>query len=209
MVKLLSTSLLLVLAAAVHGQSSGNFVPLFGNDSLEGWSFINTERDFFSLENGVLTVREDRGWLRSPREYGDFTLRGELRFVTPDADSGIFLRAGIGTEFIRGWPGDSYQVQVRDISVNTSDSPLPLVNLYRHRVPDGETRYRRDRVFELYTGVGQWQQVEIDAIGERITVRLNGEEVTVGENIVNPRGYIGFQSETGEVEYRNLMINEH
>ena len=84
----------------------------------------------------------------------------------------------------------------------------PLAGLYRHRVADGATHYQRDRVFDLYTGVGEWQQLEIEAKGDRITVKLNGELVTEAENIVNATGHLGFQSETGTIEYRNLRIRE-
>lgn len=184
----------------------GGFVPLFSN-SLEGWDYVDTAPENFTLEDGVLRVQGEQGWLRSPQEYGDFVLRLQFRFVTADADSGIFLRAGTGTPFIRGWPGDSYQVQIREISVNTSDSPLPLVNVYRHRVPEGETEYARERVFELYRGVGEWHDLEISALGDSLRVILDGEPVTTATGIVNARGHIGFQSEAGVIEYRDVRID--
>ena len=198
---------LLLAAAPASAQNETSFRPLFENGSLQGWSFENTERENFSLDDGVLTVRGEGGWLRSPEQYGDFVLRLDFRFLEPDSDSGVFLRAGTGTPFILGWPGDAYQVQIREISVNTSDSPLPLVNLYRHRIADGTTRYERERVFELYRGVGEWHDLEIRAQGDEIRVLLDGEEVTVAENIVNSEGHIGFQSEAGVIEYRDVRIS--
>lgn len=194
--------------APVSAQNDGEFGPLFAGNSLEGWTLETTEPENFSLSDNILTVQGKGGWLRSPREYGDFILTLELRFPVENADSGVFLRAGTGTPFILGWPGDAYQVQMREISVNPSDRPLPLAGIYRHRVADGETRYQRDRAFALYTGVGEWQQIEIHAIGDRITVKLNGELVTEAENIVNASGHIGFQSEAGVIEYRNIRIRE-
>ena len=182
-------------------------MPLFAN-GIDDWSQVNAAADAFSFDDGVLRVSGDKGWLRSPREYGDFELQGQVRFVEADSDSGIFIRVENDTEFIRGWPGDAYQVQMREISVNASDSPLPLANLYRHRVADGETRYQRERVFALYTGVGEWQDVLVRAYANEVTVELNGEIVLEAGNLENPRGYIGFQSETGLVEYRNLVIRE-
>jgi hypothetical protein len=183
-------------------------VPLL-NDNIGEWTLQNSESSSFLYMGGILRVSGDRGWLRSPREYGDFELRGQVRFVEPDSDSGIFLRVEPGTDFILGWPGDAYQVQMREISVNTGDNPLPLVNLYRHRVQDGETQYARDRVFELYTGVGEWQDFVIRVEGTTLSVELNGELVTEAKDLENLQGYIGFQSEKGVVEFRNLLIHEH
>jgi len=181
--------------------------PLF-TDGLAGWTPANAEAGSFAFAEGVLRVSGSDGWLRSPREYANFELGGQVRFVEPDSDSGIFLRVESGTDFIRGWPGDAYQVQMREISVNTSDNPLPLVNLYRHRVAEGFTSYRRERVFGLYTGVGEWQDFTIRLSENTLTVQLNGELVTEAEDLENPRGYIGFQSETGIIEYRNMVLRE-
>lgn len=176
---------------------------------IDDWQAINAEPGSFTLNDGVLRVSGSQGWLRSPREYADFELRGEVRFVEPDSDSGIFLRVESGTDFIRGWPGDAYQVQMREISVNTSDNPLPLVNLYRHRVADGATDYQRARVFDLYTGVNEWQEFTMTVTGEQLSVQLNGELVTEASGLENSQGYLGFQSETGVIEYRNLELYEH
>ena len=134
--------------------------------------------------------------------------RGQVRFVEPNSDSGIFVRVQSGTDFIFGWPGDAYQVQMRDISENRSDNPLPLVNLYRHRVAEGSTHYERERVLELYTGVGAWQNFTIRASEATLTVELNGALVTEGEELENLSGHIGFQSEAGVVEYRDLVLRE-
>jgi len=175
---------------------------------IDDWQALNAEPGSFVWNDGVLRVSGSQGWLRSPREYADFELRGQVRFMEPDSDSGIFLRVKSGTDFIRGWPGDAYQVQMREISLNASDNPLPLVNLYRHRVADGSTDYQRERVFALYTGVGEWQDLVIRVSGEQLSVQLNGELVTEASGLENAQGYLGFQSETGLIEYRNLVLHE-
>ncbi len=181
--------------------------PLFTN-GIDDWEAVAADGSSFQYDEGVLRVSGSQGWLRSPRPYGDFELRGQVRFVEPDSDSGIFLRVESGTDFIRGWPGDAYQVQMRDVSVNDTDSPLPLAHLYRHRVSDGPTDYQRDRVFSLYTGVGQWQDFTIRVMNDTLTVDLDGERVTDAGNLENPSGYLGFQSEAGLIEYRALSITE-
>jgi hypothetical protein len=202
--KRLSLPLAVLLAA---GFARAQEQPLF-TEGLGAWTVVNGATESFRHGDGVLRVNGTDGWLRSPRTYANFELRGQVRFVEPDSDSGIFLRVESGTDFIRGWPGDAYQVQMREISVNASDNPLPLAHLYRHRVADGTTNFQRERVFALYTGVGEWQDFVIRVADSTLTVQLNGELVTEADNIENPSGYLGFQSEAGVIEYRDLRLSE-
>lgn len=161
-----------ILITTCVSTANAQDLPLFTN-GIDDWDVVNAGTGSFNYNQGVLRVSGSDGWLRSPREYGNFELRGQVRFVEANSDSGIFLRVEGGTDFIRGWPGNAYQVQMREISINTSDNPLPLVNLYRHRVGDGTTSYQRERVFELYSGVGEWQDFTIRVDGSMLTVQLS------------------------------------
>lgn len=185
--------------------SGGTFVPLF-DGTLKGWTVENGAATSFVPKDGILRVEAPAGWLRSAREYRDFTLRTEVRFVTPDADSGIFMRAIGSAIFMRGWPGDSYQVQVR---VPTAPGPLPpLGGLFRHGTPQGTLMLDRDALGKAFTGIGQWQRLQVDLRGRALRVRVNDVEVSRADDIVERSGYIGLQSETGVVEYRGLEIQE-
>jgi hypothetical protein len=190
-------------------QSSRHFVPLF-DGTLEGWTVENAQPGTFTVKDRVLRVEGREGWLRSRNQYGDFSLRVECRFLTDDADSGVFLRApGSPAEsFMRGWPANAYQVQARDISRNRTTNPLWIGNVYRHRVAPGETAFNSEAVAKAVKPTGEWQLFEIDATGDRIDVKLNGVAVTQASAIVNPRGHIGIQAETGVLEYRTIEISE-
>jgi hypothetical protein len=176
--------------------------------SLNGWVVENQTQGRFSVADGLLRVEGPDGWLRTEAQYGDFGLHVEWRFVTPDADSGIFLRAPgpPSNVFIRGWPANAYQVQVRDLSRNRTTNPLWIGNLYRHRVPPGETTFDAEAAAGAVRPPGEWQAMDIEVTGERLTVALNGVPVTTATGLVNPRGYIGIQAETGVLEYRALEI---
>jgi N-sulfoglucosamine sulfohydrolase len=208
------TIVLIVIAAALDGREAAQtarFEPLFDGRTLSGWTVENTDAGNFSVRDGVLHVTGPGGWLRSVRQFADFALRVELRFLTADADSGIFLRAPDPPShvFIRGWPANAYQVQARDISTNRTDKPIWIGNLYRHRVAEpGETDYDSDAALQAFRPTGEWQLLEIEAAGSTLTVALNGTQVTRAANIVNPRGHVGIQGETGAVEYRAIDIAE-
>ena len=209
----LSTSAGLALASLrLRGQTSGlpsGFVPLF-DGTLNGWVIENTTANNFTVRDRILRVEGPQGWLRSEQQYGDFALLVEVRFLTDDADSGIFFRAPgpASNIFMRGWPANAYQVQVRDISRNKTTNPIWIGNLYRHRVAPGETAFDSEAALKAAKPTGEWQLIEIDVTGDRLTVTLNGTPVTRAGNIVNARGHIGVQGETGALEYRTIAIRE-
>ena len=182
-----------------------SFTQLFSG-SFDGWTITDTESNNFSIADGTLLVEGPDGWLKSDREYGDFELDVEFRFMTDDADSGIFVRA-TGTEpFSRGWPNQSYQVQMLN---PLGGSPYPPVGaLFRHGMPDGETTYKDELVREISEPTGVWQTLFITAHGSEVSASLNGVSVMNAQNITNPSGYIGIQGETGAVEFRSLKIRE-
>ncbi len=193
---------------SVAAQSAGEFTPLFNGESLGGWSVENSDHDNFYVTDYVLRVEEPEGWLRSERRYADFELRVEFRFLTDEADSGVFVRVAGDEPFARGWPGGSYQVQTRDISKNTTTSPIWLGDLYRHRMPDGETVYDAKAALRAFKPTGEWQTFDIEVVGDSLSVHLNGTLVTRAGGIENPDGFIGLQGETDTVEFRSIAIRE-
>jgi hypothetical protein len=94
------------------------------------------------------------------------------------------------------------------MSRNTTTNPYWVGNLYRHRVAPGETTFDADAAMRAVKPTGEWQVFEIEAVGDRVTARLNGVLVLDARGIVNPRGFIGIQGETGTLEYRAIEIQE-
>jgi hypothetical protein len=193
------------LAANAACAQDNGFTPLF-DGTFDGWTIENTSHDNFTIEDGILRVQEPEGWLKSDRQFGDFVLRTEFRFLTDNADSGIFVRAVADSEFIRGWPNNSYQVQLRN---PLGESPFPPVGgVFRHGTPQGEIEFDPADAARLSTGTGEWQTLQIELQGDELTVWLNDSLLSRAFNIVNERGYIGIQGETGAVEFRSMEIAE-
>ena len=201
------------LALGVRGlvaQAPPPFTQLFDGRSLDGWVVENSDGANFTVAEGVLRVTGPQGWIRSARQYGNFTLRVEVRFMTDDADSGVFVRAPgpASNVFMRGWPANAYQVQLRDMSRNKTTNPIWIGNLYRHRVAPGETTFDADAAMRAVKATTEWQMVEIEAVDDRLTASLNGVSVLRASGVVNPRGFIGIQGETGALEYRSIAVRE-
>jgi len=168
-----------------------DFVSLFDGKTLNGWHLMNGAK--FAAEDGVLKLNGGRGWLRSDKEYSDFILRLEFRFMKPDQDGGVFLRSGIeGAD----WPSRKYEVQVQ----NTLRMAMVFGAPHKLDVDLTQKALKPD---------GQWNEYDIKLVGSRIEVRLNGELVNTSDKMDQlKRGYIGFQGENGFHEYRHLRIKD-
>jgi hypothetical protein len=167
------------------------FVSLFDGKSLDGWHLMNGAK--FVVEDGVIKHFQGHGWLRSDKEYADFVVRLEFRFMKPRQDGGVFLRA---VKEGKDWPDRKYEVQVentrRMAMIFGAKHDLNVELVQKVLKPDGE-----------------WNEYDIKIVGSRIEVRLNGELVTTSDSADQlKRGYLGFQAEDGFHEYRNIRIKE-
>lgn len=171
------------------------FTSLFNAKNLDGWHVMNGGK--FSVKDGVIFLDKGNGWLRSDKEYKDFELRMDFRFVSKNADSGIFVRA---SKDGKNWPAKNYQVQTMD---NDSIAALFAAGLAKAKV----TR-DADKVLTLRKKTGDWQSYVITAQGDRLEVKLNGETVTHAEGLSTEPGFIGLQGEGGQLEFKNLRIRE-
>jgi hypothetical protein len=189
--------------ALANAQSENTFVELF-DGTLDNWRIAFTDSGNIRVADGVLRVEGPNGWIRSRMRYGDLRAEIEFRFLTEDADSGIFLRADPDRTFARGWPDGSYQVQLRNPA---GESPFPPVGgLFRHRMPAGPTAFDEPTAREAALPTGQWQKISIELIGERLTVWLNGKLVTRAGGIARSRNFVGIQAETGGLEFRSFRV---
>jgi hypothetical protein len=167
------------------------FVSLFDGKTLAGWHLMNGAK--FFVEDGVLKHNVGHGWLRSDKEYADFILRLEFRFLKPNQDGGVFLRAGMEG---KDWPDRKYEVQCQ----NTAR--MAMIFNAKHDLNVELTQ-------KVLKPVGEWNAYDIKIAGPSIEVRLNGALVSTSKSAdALKRGYIGLQGEDGAHEYRNFRIKD-
>jgi hypothetical protein len=181
------------------------FVELF-DGTLNNWRVLYTQTDNIKIVDGLLRVEGPNGWVRSAKRYTDFRLEIEFRWLTDDADSGVFLRASADETFARGWPAGSYQIQLLNPA---SESTFPPVgHLFRHQMDDGQLRFDEEGARALAKPTGEWQTLAIELVGERLAVWLNGTGITQALSVAKSTNYIGFQAERGALEFRSIRIQE-
>lgn len=180
-----------MLVSFTYEDSNDEFVSLFDGETLNGWHLMNDAQ--FTVEEGVIKLNGGRGWLRSEKEYSDFILTLQFRFKKPSQNGGVFLRAGLEGN---NWPERNYELQMEN------SSKMASIKGSIHDLNAGLTQM-------LNNPDGGWNEYYIRLVGDFIEVRLNGELVTISNNMEDlEKGYIGIQGENGIHEYRNIMIKD-
>ena len=153
--------------------------------------------------DGEELVNDGHGlFLATKKNYRDFELHLEYKTV-PKADSGIYLR---GCPQVQIWD----TTETEKFSIGADKGSGGLWNNSPGQ-PGKDPLKKMDRPF------GEWNKFEITMIGERVTVKLNGETVVdnaVLENYIDrkapifPAGPIKLQTHGGEIRWRNVFIRE-
>ena len=202
----LAIVLFIALAAAIVNAEEGKqngFSSLFDGKTLDGWVIENGGR--FSVRDGMLYVNKGTGWLRSERQYADFVLKLEFRFLEKEANSGIFVRtAATSKQDENGWPDNGYQIQCMD----TITGERPLATMIPYGAPAYKDKSDLEMLSKVYRPTGEWNSYEITCMGEELNVKLNGAVITKATDIKRPRGHIGIQAEHGQVEFRRVQLKE-
>jgi hypothetical protein len=209
-----------VLSASVSSQSSEptGLTPLFDGKTLSNWVVADGQyAQNFSVRDGLLRVEGTGGWLRSAKQYSDFTLRVEFRYLSEDPGgrsgvSGIYVRtpATTGT-YGTGWPGNSVEVQLSNRTGSRTAAPGDPRwggQVLYHDVDGGPVTFDTQTALRTYGTTGEWQTHEIQVIGGAITVLLNDRFLGRAYAGLPASGYIGLQAETGAIEFRSILIKE-
>jgi len=183
-------TLVLILLLLVSGPLvADEFEPLFDGKSLAGWQLMNGAK--FLAADGVLKHNGGLGWLRSDKQYSNFILQLELRFLKAKQDGGVFVRSGIEG---KNWPGQKYEVQI--------ENTVRMAKIFgaKHNLDVDLTQ-------QVLKPLNDWNTYEIKIVGPKAEVRLNGKLVSTSNDLGRlKKGYIGFQGENGAHEYRNIRI---
>jgi len=170
----------------------GQPVPLIGSD-LSGWRMRQgTDAGCWSVSDGILRATPPCVDIVTDREFDDFQLRLEFRYP-PGSNSGVYLRG-------------RYEVQIQDDYGKALD-PLRLGGIYGFIAPTDDAA----------RPAGEWQIYEIQLVGRRVTVILNGTEIISNREIPGitggaldshegSPGPLMLQGDHGPIEYRNVFI---
>jgi hypothetical protein len=186
------------------------FESLFNGTDLTGWDGADgPAADCWTVDAGDLVCTGQKGpWLRSAQEYGDFNLRLEY-LVSTGGNSGVYVRVPFDGNHHRDndtQPPAGFEVQILD------DAAPQYATLkdYQYSASVYDLCGAAPRVCRP---AGEWNTLEINAIGQHITTWHNGQRVTDVTVESAPmlalrqtKGYLGLQNHSTMVRFRHVRI---
>jgi hypothetical protein len=191
---LLTTMLLWGCAMAPQGPGWTTLID--GDKGLENWNRVG-DANWRVENNAIVADKGAGGFLVSKNPYQNFTIYAEFWAAT-DTNSGIFIRAADPQKIAAD---NSYEVNIWDIRPDPSYGTGAIVNFAKVPVP------------LVNKAGGQWNTMEIVAVGSRVTVKLNGTVTSTMDNDKFPRGHFALQygagvnnAQGGPIKWRKVMI---
>jgi hypothetical protein len=157
-------------------------------------------RAHWKVEDGALVFDGDGDSLCTAKDYADFEMYVTWK-ILPNGDSGIYLR---GSPQLQIWDTENEA----GFKNGTDQGSGALWNNQKHA---------QFPLVKADKPVGEWNTFYIKMVGERVTVKLNGQLVTdnvVMENYwerdkpIYPTGQIELQSHGNTLWFKNIYLRE-
>ncbi|EDY81750.1 conserved domain protein [Verrucomicrobiia bacterium DG1235] len=227
MKKFLLTKALLILGFAANLPAQGDtWTNLFKDALHEDFYFDFLEEaepeDVFEFkDDGILLIKgkdQPEGYIQTLDEYSNYEIELEWRWPDEPGNSGIQIHSTSDTSFSI-WP-ECIEIQIEsenigdfwlkntDIEVAEEQMPNKAADRNRRLKLKREKKFGEDWKKELENKAGQWNQMRIIAEEDTIKVYLNSELVNEGTSVSRTSGYITFQAEESNIEFRNVRIRE-
>jgi len=197
-------------------EKQADWIEMFNGKDLAGWvaegvvEFQDKDdriKPVWSVQNGLLRCDgKGFGFLRFETEVDDFTFHVEFR-LGKDCNSGIGIRhlkydLSKSTATRPSYSG--YEIQLLDDSEKEA-SKNSTASLYRYVAPTANT----------VKPAGEWNSINIECIGPKIRVTLNGKLVqdvdqSQIEEIRNKplKGFVSVQNHGKQIEFKNLKLKK-
>jgi len=190
------------LAGCYSTPSAAATNSLFNGRDLSGW--VAMHGGGWTVEDGAIVGRNGTNWstnpersgswLRTAKEYSNFTLELEYA-INARGNSGIFIRSAL--EKNPAFTGHEMQIvddHGREPKKSSTGALYDVVAAKKN----------------MSRPAGEWNQVRIDCDGPRVQVTMNGEAIIDYQTDRLTRGYIGLQNHdtNAVVKFRNIRITE-
>jgi Domain of Unknown Function (DUF1080) len=153
----------------------------------------------WKADNGVLVFDGKGKSLCTAKDYGDFDLLVDWK-IEKDGDSGIYLR---GTPQVQIWDPEC--------PACVASAGIGSGGLYNNQKSPSKPTVKADKP------IGEWNSFAIKMVGDKVTVKLNGQLVADAVPLENfwerdqpiyPTGDIELQNHSHPLYFKNIYIKE-
>ena len=212
---------LLIIAGGTS--CSPKAIELVNGKNLEGWHVDVPDQDInpdampsFILRDGKLvSMGLPEGHLITDASYQDYRLEIRYRFVNEPGNCGILVHASTPRALYDMFPKS---IEVQMYHQNAGDfwcivQDIKVDNMVERRGPKEEwgiTEGKKRRILNLTDGTerppGEWNDMKIECLDDRIKVWLNDTYVNEGYECTAQSGQIAVQAEGAEVEFEYIRL---
>jgi hypothetical protein len=185
-------------------------VELWNGRDFTGWYlFIPGDsvdvNDVWSVRDGVVhCTGMPKGYMRTEKDYANYTLHVEWRWVAEAGNSGVLLHAQapeqvwpscIEAQLKSGSAGDFVLIRGNHITVDSKKHTNTEMYLPIPKKQEG-----------IEKPVGEWNSYKITCSDDQITIYVNGVLQNQGSQASLHSGKIALQSEGAPIEFRNIYL---
>lgn len=200
-------------------------IPLFNGKDLTGWHTDVPEADdnpeiapsFIVRDGKLVSLGTPLGHLITDKEFADYRLKLEYRFVDQPGNCGVLIHASTPRALYGMFPA-SIEVQMlhkhagdfwllgEDITVPDMEARRPKREGQKYGRLKDDARHIHNLTDDSEKPLGEWNTMKIEARGDTIKVWVNGDLVNHGTGATATKGRIALQAEGTEVEFTGLVL---
>jgi len=179
---------------------------LFAPENSHNWEIILADKsknptDIFSFDNGVLKVGSaTAGYIRTKKSYKNYHLEVEWRWTKKAGNSGVLLHIQKNDSV---WPV-CFQVQQK---ADAAGDIICMNGLWAKECTDKVKFTVLKMKPSNEKAIGEWNKMEVISKNGSLTVFINGILQNKITKMTRKKGFIGFQCEKSEMEFRQLVIH--
>lgn len=187
------------------------------DEGVVGWKHVlvdgGVREDVWSMQGDTLICQgKPLGYLFTPKSYQDFRMTFEWRWAPGKeaGNSGVLLRIQgephgfmpkcVEAQLKSGSAGDVWGF----FGAAVLGEQARRVEVKEHKDLGDFHGYKALQAAEK--APGEWNQYQIDCVGDRLELRINGVLVNQITGLDVVAGPIGLQSEGAEIHFRNVVI---
>jgi len=223
MKKIILTFVVILVFLITACKQEKQSISLFNGKDLSGWhvdvpAMDNTdtvETPFIVREGLLVSLGTPGGHLITDKNYSDFRLVVNYRFVGEPGNCGVLVHASTPRALYDMFPKS---IEVQMMHENAGDfwcivEDIEVPDMLERRGPKEEwgiTEGKKRRILNLTNGsensVGEWNEMIVECLKDKIKVWVNGDLVNNGYNATATSGQIAVQAEGSEVAFKSILL---